>query len=99
MYGFLGGGRVALLSEATSVDGGGLRVTRATGAWSAAWYREHFTHWVIHIVHFSSRTRAAFVPERSRSGQRSEGCPYPYVTLYQVVSYARLDQDTSLETS
>ena len=103
-FGFLGDGRTALLSEAMRIYGRGSRMTR-TGAWSASWYRDRFVHWAINLIHFRTQSQAEIVLELSGVNQANSwcglaGCPYPYVTLFQVaaVPFARLDHDVGRET-
>lgn len=103
MFGFLGDGRTALISEAMNIYGNESR-TRRTRAWNAAWYRNYFTHWAISLIHFKTRSREEIELRRSGEGQQNAwcglaGCPYPYVTVSQVavVPYARLDHDVGKE--
>lgn len=103
VFGFLGDGRMAVLSEATRRYGSEHDGSRVL---SPPWYRDRFVHWAIGFIHFWSRYRGDFVLERSRPGQGDvwcgvEGCPSPYVTIVQVapVAFHRLDPSVGRESS
>ena len=102
VFGFLGDGRLVVLSEAAGVFWGGSYSGRVFGAF---WYRNRFMHWAINLVRFWSRNRVEFVMEQSRQGQETmwcglEGCPYPYVTMSPVglTAYEHLDQSMARES-
>ena len=91
VFGFLGDGRMSVLSEAMRLYG---REMGAGTVLSAPWYRNYFMHWAISFMHFWLRYRGELVLTRSRPGQdmswcEVEGCPYPYVTITQVAAIAR----------
>ena len=99
---FLGDDRMATLSEAARAYGSEHDGGRAP---SPPWYRSNFVHWAITFIHFWSRFRGDFVLERSQPGEDTawcgvEGCPYPYVTAFQVapVPFRRLDPNAARET-
>jgi len=102
VFGFLGDGRLAVLSEAARVFWGGSYTGRV---FRAFWYCNRFMHWAINLVHFWSWNRVEFMMEQSRQGQETmwcglEGCPYPYVTMSQVgmTAYEHLDQSMARES-
>ena len=98
VFGFLGDGRMSVLSEAMRLYG---REMGAGTVLSAPWYRNYFMHWAINFMHFWSRYRGELVLTRSRPGQdmlwcEVVGCPYPYVTITQVAAIARQRLDPNV---